>query len=111
MTYRERHKGAPGTHLWVKNCCQIHVFGVIYPCYANRADKLTPVLGEQRAGVIVLYGRVSGYDQQEDLQRQVQQLEHWALATRTGQKTLTLTDIGSGLNITRKSLQKLLTMV
>jgi predicted site-specific integrase-resolvase len=62
-------------------------------------------------GVIVLYGRLSGHNQQEDLRRQVQQLEHWALATLTGQKTLTLTDIGSGLNTTRKSLQKLLTMV
>ncbi len=69
------------------------------------------LLGEQRAGVIVLYGRVSGHDQKEDLQRQVQQLEQWALTTRMGQKTLTLTDIGSGLKATRTSLQKLLSMV
>jgi putative resolvase len=69
------------------------------------------LLGEQRAGVIVLYGRVSGHDRKEDLRRQVQQLEQWALTTRTGQKTLTLTDIGSGLEPTRKSLQKLLSMV
>ena len=69
------------------------------------------LLGEQRAGIIVLYGRVSGHDQQEDLQRQVQQLEQWALVARTGQKTMTLTDIGSGLNTERKSLQRLLTLV
>jgi excisionase family DNA binding protein len=69
------------------------------------------LLGEQRAGTIILYGRVRGHDQQEDLQRQVQQLEQWALVARTGQKTLTLTDIGSGLNTERKSLQKLLALV
>ncbi len=69
------------------------------------------LLGKQRAGVIVLYGRVSGHEQKEDLQRQVQQLEQWALVARTGQKTMTLTDIGSGLNTERKSLQRLLTLV
>jgi len=69
------------------------------------------LLGEQRAGVIVLYGRVSGHDQTVDLQRQVEQLEQWALVARTGHKTLTLTDIGSGLNTERKNLQKLLTLV
>ncbi len=69
------------------------------------------LLGEQRAGLLVLYGRVSGHDQQPELQRQVQQLEQWALLARTGQKTLTLTDIGSGLNTERKGLQKLLALV
>ena len=69
------------------------------------------LLGEQRAGIIILYARVSGHDQKEDLQRQVQQLEQWALLARTGQKTLTLTDIGSGLNTERKNLQRLLALV
>jgi putative resolvase len=69
------------------------------------------LLGEQRAGIIVLYGRVSGHDQKEDLQRQVHQLEQWALVARTGQKTKTLTDIGSGLNTERKSFQRLLALV
>ena len=69
------------------------------------------LLGEQRAGIIVLYGRVSGHDQHADLQRQVHQLEQWALVARTGQKTMTLTDIGSGLNTERKGLQRLLALV
>jgi putative resolvase len=69
------------------------------------------LLGEQRAGIIVLYARVSSHADKEDLQRQVQQLEQWALVARTGQKTVTLTDIGSGLNTERKSLQRLLTLV
>lgn len=61
--------------------------------------------------MIVLYARVSGHDQKEDLQRQVQQLEQWAFVARTGQRTLTLTDIGSGLDTERKNLQRLLTLV
>ena len=69
------------------------------------------LLGQQRAGVIALYGRVSGHEQKEDLQQQVQQLEQWALVARTGQKTVTLTDIGSGLGTERKSLQRLLELV
>ena len=69
------------------------------------------LLGEQRAGVIVLYGRVSGHADKEDLQRQVHQLEQWALVARTGQKTVTLTDIGSALNTERKGLQRLLALV
>ena len=69
------------------------------------------LLGEQRAGLIVLYARVSGHDQKEDLQRQVQQLEQWALVARTGQKTRTLSDMGSGLNTERKNLQRLLALV
>jgi len=69
------------------------------------------LLGEQRAGIIVLYARVSGHKQQEDLRRQVHQLEQWALVARTGQKTLTLTDIGSGLDTERKNLHRLLALV
>jgi putative resolvase len=69
------------------------------------------LLGEQRAGLIVLYARVSGHDQKDDLQRQVQQLEQWALAARTGHKTRTLSDIGSGLNTERKNPQRLLALV
>ena len=69
------------------------------------------LLGEQRAGLVVLYGRVSGHDHKEELQRQVHQLEQWALLARTGQKTMILTDIGSGLNTERKNLHRLLALV
>lgn len=69
------------------------------------------LLGQPRAGVVVLYGRVSRHDQQEDLQRQVQQLGQWALVARTGQKTMNVTDIGSGLDTERKGLQKLLVLI
>jgi putative resolvase len=69
------------------------------------------LLGEQRDGILILYDRVSGYGQKEDLDRQVEQLEQWALVARTGQNTLTLTAIGSGLNTERRHLVKLLAMV
>ena len=69
------------------------------------------LLGQPRAGLLVLYGRVSGHDQKPDLQSQVEQLQQWALLARTGQSTLTVTDIGSGLNTERKGLQKLLALV
>src|SRR3989442_15505839 len=69
------------------------------------------LLGKQRAGVIGLYGRVSGHDQKEDLQRQAQQLQQWALGARTGQKMLSLNDDRSGLNPDRKRLQRLVTLV
>src|SRR5260370_40081461 len=69
------------------------------------------LLGEQGAGTIILYARVRGHGQKEDLQRQVHQLEQWALVARTGQQTMTLTDIGSGLNTERKNLQRGLALV
>ena len=69
------------------------------------------LLGKQRAGIIVLYARASGHEHKEDLQRQVQQLEQWALVARTGQQTMTLTDRGSGLDTERKGLQRLLELV
>src|SRR5260221_12018244 len=69
------------------------------------------LLGEQRAGVIVLYGRVSGHDQKADLQRQVEQLEQWALVARTGKTTMTVTDIGAGPVTSRQSLQKLFVLL
>src|SRR5260370_42242525 len=69
------------------------------------------LLGEQRAGMIVLYGRVSGHDQKDDLQRQVEQLEQWAHVARKGKPTLPLTDIGSVLTTERKDWQKLLALV
>ena len=54
------------------------------------------------ADAVVLYGRVSGHGQKDDLQRQVKSLEtefagHFA-------QTYTCTDIGSGLNPRRRGL-------
>lgn len=65
---------------------------------------------------LVLYGRVSGQSgqgQRDDLKTQLDRLQTWATTQRSGQKEqiLVLSDIGSGLNASRKSLQRLLTLV
>jgi putative resolvase len=69
------------------------------------------LLGERRAGFLVLYGRVSGHDQRADLERQMDQLRAWAASLRVDYPLLELSDIGSGLNPNRKGLQKLLAVV
>ena len=62
---------------------------------------------------LVLYGRVSGQGQRDDLKTQLDRLQIWATTQRSGLKEqiLVLSDIGSGLNASRKSLQRLLTLV
>jgi putative resolvase len=69
------------------------------------------LLGQERAGIVVLYGRVSGPGQRADLQTQVARLRDWAERKQSGKPTLTLTDIGSGLNTERKALVRLMEMV
>jgi len=61
--------------------------------------------------LLVLYGRVSGLGQKEDLDTQLERLQAWAKAERAGCKTLVLSDIASGLSTTRKRLSQLLKMV
>jgi len=60
---------------------------------------------------LVLYGRVSGHGQKDDLQTRRERLHMWAQLERKGVETLVLTDIGSGLKATRKQLQRLLKLV
>jgi putative resolvase len=56
--------------------------------------------------ITINYARVSSYDQQEDLVRQVQVLE--IFSTVNGWQFETIQDLGSGLNYNKKGLQKLL---
>jgi putative resolvase len=69
------------------------------------------LLGQTDERLLVLYARVSGHDQRIDLDRQIERLEAWAKAERTGREVLVLSDIGSGLNAARKRLQQLLKLV
>jgi putative resolvase len=69
------------------------------------------LLGQTEERLLVLYARVSGHDQQPDLDRQIERLEAWAKAERPGREVLVLSDIGSGLNAARKRLQQLLRLV
>jgi len=61
--------------------------------------------------LLVLYGRVSGQGQKDDLKTQIERLQGWAKAERAGRKTLVLSDIGSGLSATRRQLSRLLKLV
>lgn len=69
------------------------------------------LLGQERPGTIVLYGRVSRSGQKADLQTQLARLSEWAEQERAGRTTLTLSDIGSGLNTERKALIRLMELV
>src|SRR5215472_7049110 len=53
---------------------------------------------------LIVYGRVSGHDQQTDLDRQMARLTEWAKAEREGQDPLVLSEVGSGLSTTRPGL-------
>jgi putative resolvase len=69
------------------------------------------MIGSVDGRLLVLYGRVSGHGQKDDLDVQLQRLEFWAATERMGQETLALSDIGSGLKASRRQLQRLLKLV
>ncbi len=74
----------------------------------SEIERLT---GSTNERLLVLYGRVSGQGQKDDLETQIERLQAWAKVERPGRKTLVLSDVGSGLSPTRKQLSRLLKMV
>ena len=74
-------------------------------------SEIERLAGKTGGRVLVLYGRVSGHGQKEDLDTQLQRLQAWAATERRGQETLVLSDIGSGLKASRRQLQRLLTLI
>jgi putative resolvase len=75
------------------------------------AGEIRRLRGEQNEDVALLYGRVSGPGQKEDLQRQLDVLRQWSTEQYPSSKLLEIKDVGSGLNPNRKGLAKLLTLV
>jgi excisionase family DNA binding protein len=69
------------------------------------------LVGKIDGRLLVLYGRVSGHGQKDDLAIQLQRLQAWAETSRKGVETLVLSDIGSGLKASRRQLQRLLKLV
>jgi putative resolvase len=67
--------------------------------------------GKTDGRLLVLYGRVSGRGQKDDLDVQLQRLQAWAAVERKSMETLVLSDIGSGLKASRRHLQRLLKLV
>jgi len=74
-------------------------------------SEIERLVGKTDGRLLVLYGRVSGHGQKEDLDIQIQRLQAWAAAERKGQEPLVLSDIGSGLKASRRQLQRLLKLV
>jgi excisionase family DNA binding protein len=94
---------------WIK-AGRIQVVQVGREMRVPRAE-IERMIGSVDGRLLVLYGRVSGHGQKDDLEVQVQRLQAWATAERRGQETLVLSDIGSGLNASRRQLQRLLKLV
>lgn len=69
------------------------------------------MIGKTDQRLLVLYGRVSGHGQKDDLDIQLRRLQAWADASRKGIETLAISDIGSGLKASRRQLQRLLKLV
>jgi putative resolvase len=69
------------------------------------------LVGKLDGRLLVLYGRVSGHGQKDDLNIQIQRLQARAATERKGMETLVLSDIGSGLKASRRQLQRLLKLV
>jgi excisionase family DNA binding protein len=74
-------------------------------------SEIERLVGKTDGRLLVLYGRVSGHGQRDDLDIQIQRLQAWAAAERKGQDPLVLSDIGSGLKASRRQLQRLLKLV
>lgn len=74
-------------------------------------SEIERLVGKTDERLLLLYGRVSGYGQKEDLDIQIQRLQAWAATERKGKEALVLADIGSGLKASRQQLQRLLKLV
>jgi excisionase family DNA binding protein len=74
-------------------------------------SEIERLVGKTDERVLVLYARVSGQGQRDDLDTQIVRLEQWAKETHPNQPRVVLSDIGSGLSTTRKQLGRLLKMV
>jgi len=96
---------------WVKQE-KIHAVWVGKEARIPRSE-IERFVGTTQSRLLILYGRVSGQGQKDDLKTQLNELQAWARAQRPEYKehTLVLSDIGSGLKASRKNLQKLLTLV
>jgi putative resolvase len=74
-------------------------------------SEIERIVGSIDGRLLVLYGRVSGRGQLDDLRTQLERLQAWASSERKSMETLVLSDIGSGLKAGRKQLQRLLKLV
>jgi putative resolvase len=67
--------------------------------------------GSMDGRLLVLWGRVSGQGQKDDLALQLERLQIWAATERKGMETLVLSNMGSGLKASCRQLTRLLKLV
>jgi putative resolvase len=94
---------------WIKQG-KIHAVWVGQEARVPRSE-IERLVGKSDGRLIVLYGRVSGQGQKDDLETQLARLQAWTKEERKGVTTLVLSDIGSGLKASRKQLSRLLKLV
>jgi putative resolvase len=94
---------------WIK-AGKIHAIHVGNEARIPRSE-IERLAGKTVGRLLLLYGRVSGHGQKDDLDIQIQRLQTWAASERKGAETLVLSDIGSGLKASRRQLQQLLKLV
>jgi putative resolvase len=69
------------------------------------------MVGHTDERLLILSGRVSGHGHKEDRDTHLQRLQAWAATERKGRESLVLSASGSGLNASRRQVQRLLTLV
>ena len=94
---------------WIK-AGRIRVVQVGREARIPRAE-IERMVGTIDGRLLVLYGRVSGHGQKDDLEVQLEHLQTWAATERKGMEALVLSDIGSGLKASRRQLTRLLKLV
>src|SRR5258708_5878764 len=94
---------------WIK-AGRIRVVQVGREARIPRAE-IERMVGTIDGRLLVLYGRVSGHGQKDDLEVQLEHLQTWAATERKGMEALVLSDIGSGLKTSRRQLTRLLKLV
>lgn len=76
----------------------------------HRRYDLNQLLGiKKELSFTIGYARVSSHDQKEDLTRQIQVLE--LFSAQNGWQIEIISDLGSGLNYTKKGLKRLITLI
>jgi len=87
--------------------------GILIPertANGHRRYDLNQLLGIKKdLSFTVGYARVSSHDQKEDLNRQIQVLE--LFSAQNGWQIEIISDLGSGLNYSKKGLKRLITLI
>ena len=87
--------------------------GILIPertANGHRRYDLNQLLGiKKELSFTIGYARVSSHDQKEDLARQVQVLE--LFSAQNGWQIEIISDLGSGLNYSKKGLKRLITLI